>query len=103
MAVADSVLRLHPDRLLPPEPASGPSPDGCATMPCATPVISPHGHVDPQLPVDDGPLRDPARLFVTPGHYVTRLGTPIVAALISVDGHSDLRIRRCPRRGERIR
>ena len=36
-------------------------------------MISPHGHVDPQLLVDDEPFRDPASLFVTPDHYVTRL------------------------------
>ena len=37
------------------------------------PVISPHGHVDPQLLLDDEPFRDPATLLVTPDHYVTRL------------------------------
>jgi glucuronate isomerase len=37
------------------------------------PIISPHGHVDPQLLVDDEPFADPASLFVTPDHYVTRL------------------------------
>ena len=37
------------------------------------PVISPHGHVDPRLLLDNEPFPDPATLFVTPGHYVTRL------------------------------
>jgi glucuronate isomerase len=37
------------------------------------PIISPHGHVDPRLLVDDAPFADPASLFVTPDHYVTRL------------------------------
>ncbi len=37
------------------------------------PVISPHGHVDARLLVDDQPFADPATLFVTPDHYVTRL------------------------------
>jgi glucuronate isomerase len=39
----------------------------------ALPVISPHGHVDPQLLLDNEPFPDPATLFVTPDHYVTRL------------------------------
>jgi glucuronate isomerase len=37
------------------------------------PVISPHGHVDPRLLLDNEPFPDPAALFVTPDHYVTRL------------------------------
>ncbi len=37
------------------------------------PIISPHGHVDPRLLLDDEPFPDPASLFVTPDHYVTRL------------------------------
>ncbi len=37
------------------------------------PVVSPHGHVDPRLLLDDEPFPDPAALFVTPDHYVTRL------------------------------
>jgi glucuronate isomerase len=37
------------------------------------PVISPHGHVDPRLLLADEPFPDPATLFVTPDHYVTRL------------------------------
>jgi glucuronate isomerase len=37
------------------------------------PVVSPHGHVDPRLLLDNEPFPDPAALFVTPDHYVTRL------------------------------
>jgi glucuronate isomerase len=37
------------------------------------PLISPHGHVDPALLADDRPFPDPARLFVVPDHYVTRM------------------------------
>ncbi len=37
------------------------------------PVISPHGHVDPCVLLDDEPFPDPATLLVTPDHYVTRL------------------------------
>lgn len=37
------------------------------------PIVSPHGHVDPGLLVDDVPFSDPASLLVTSDHYVTRL------------------------------
>jgi glucuronate isomerase len=37
------------------------------------PLISPHGHVDPRLLADDEPFGDPARLFVVPDHYLTRM------------------------------
>ncbi|BCY12616.1 glucuronate isomerase [Actinoplanes sp. L3-i22] len=37
------------------------------------PIISPHGHVDPALLANDEPFPDPARLFVVPDHYVTRM------------------------------
>lgn len=39
----------------------------------AAPIISPHGHVDPRLLADDIPFSDPADLFLTRDHYVTRL------------------------------
>ena len=37
------------------------------------PLVSPHGHVDPQMLLDAHPLPDPDALIVTPDHYVTRL------------------------------
>jgi glucuronate isomerase len=37
------------------------------------PIISPHGHVDPGILADDEPFGDPAKLFVVPDHYVTRM------------------------------
>ncbi|MGF3056455.1 glucuronate isomerase [Microbacterium sp. YY-01] len=37
------------------------------------PIISPHGHVDPRLLADNIPFHDPAELFLTHDHYVTRL------------------------------
>jgi glucuronate isomerase len=39
----------------------------------SAPIISPHGHVDPSLLVDDAPFRDPAELLITRDHYVTRI------------------------------
>ena len=37
------------------------------------PIISPHGHTDPQWFADDLPFHDPAQLLITPDHYVTRM------------------------------
>jgi glucuronate isomerase len=73
VAAADSVLALHPDRLLPAHPAEREIARRVYEAVRDLPVISPHGHVDPQLLVDDLPFSDPAALLVTPDHYVTRL------------------------------
>lgn len=37
------------------------------------PIISPHGHVDPQVLVDNEPFANPAALFIYFDHYVTRM------------------------------
>ena len=65
--------RSHPDRLLPAEPGVRAIARELYDAVRELPVISPHGHVDPRLLLDDEPFRDPATLLVTPDHYVTRL------------------------------
>ena len=37
------------------------------------PILSPHGHVDPRLLLDDQPFSDPVDLLVRHDHYVTRM------------------------------
>jgi glucuronate isomerase len=37
------------------------------------PIISPHGHVDPQLLLENKPFANPAELFIYHDHYVTRM------------------------------
>jgi len=37
------------------------------------PVISPHGHVDPQIFVDNKPFTNPTQLFLIPDHYLLRM------------------------------
>ena len=66
-------LSLHPDRLLPPDPGVRAIARRLYEAVRDLPVISPHGHVDPGLLLNDEPFPDPATLFVTPDHYVTRL------------------------------
>ena len=64
---------LHPDRLLPAEPATR---DVARRLYAATreqPIISPHGHVPPQWLADDTAFADPTSLLVSPDHYVFRL------------------------------
>jgi glucuronate isomerase len=68
-----AALMVHPDRLLPSEPAVR---DVARRLYAAVrhlPIISPHGHVDPRILLDDAPFADPASLFIQPDHYVTRL------------------------------
>jgi glucuronate isomerase len=64
---------VHPDRLLPAEPGERAIARRLYEAVRDLPVISPHGHVDPRLLLDDEPFPDPATLLVTPDHYVTRL------------------------------
>ena len=37
------------------------------------PIISPHGHVDPILLLEDLPLGEPSTALIRPDHYITRL------------------------------
>jgi glucuronate isomerase len=73
MSNAPARLAPHPDRLFPVEPNVRNVARRLYDTVKDLPIISPHGHVDPQMLVDNEPFSDPANLFVTPDHYVTRL------------------------------
>lgn len=73
MDSAESSLVRHPDRLLPADPTERAIARELYEAVHDLPLVSPHGHVDPQMLLDDEPFSDPATLFVTPDHYVTRL------------------------------
>jgi len=66
-------LELDADRLLPVEPALRSVARDLYSSIADLPIISPHGHVDPAMLRDDLPFSDPAELFITKDHYVTRL------------------------------
>jgi glucuronate isomerase len=66
-------LSVHPDRLLPTEPAVRDIARRLYAAVRELPIVSPHGHVDPRILADDTPFADPASLFIQPDHYVTRL------------------------------
>jgi glucuronate isomerase len=64
---------LDPDRLFPPDPATRDVARHLYQRVAALPIISPHGHVEPALLLENEPFPDPAELFIRRDHYVTRL------------------------------
>jgi glucuronate isomerase len=64
---------LDPDRLLPAEDRTRGIARELYALVADAPIVSPHGHVDPRLLLDDRPYADPAGLLVSSDHYVTRL------------------------------
>jgi len=70
---AGSTLRLHPDRLLPSDPQQRVLARRLYQAVSDLPILSPHGHVHPRLLLENNPFPDPASLFISPDHYVTRL------------------------------
>jgi glucuronate isomerase len=68
-----ATLTVHPDRLLPAQPQVRTIARRLYDAVRELPIVSPHGHVDPRILVDDVPFADPAGLLVQPDHYVTRL------------------------------
>lgn len=74
MTAGAGAQMLHPeDRLLPADPGERAIARRLYDAVRDLPVISPHGHVDPRLLLDNEPFSDPTTLLVTPDHYVTRL------------------------------
>jgi glucuronate isomerase len=68
-----ATLTVHPDRLLPVEPGVRDIARRLYAAVRDLPIISPHGHVDPRILLEDTPFADPTSLFIQPDHYVTRL------------------------------
>ena len=64
---------LDPDRLFPVEPGMRTLARDLYDSTRDLPIISPHGHCAPAWFATDDPFPDPARLFVTPDHYVFRM------------------------------
>jgi glucuronate isomerase len=66
-------LTLHPDRLFPADPATRDLARALYATVAQLPIVSPHGHTDPQWYADDAPFPDASALFITPDHYVFRM------------------------------
>jgi glucuronate isomerase len=64
---------LHPDRLFPADPATRAIARRLYEAVRRLPIISPHGHTDPQWFADDAAFSDPATLLITPDHYIFRM------------------------------
>ena len=74
---------LHPDRLLPADPGVRRIARTLYESTKALPIVSPHGHCDPEAFADDRPFDNPATELVTKDHYVLRMlysqGVPLEA------------------------
>jgi glucuronate isomerase len=66
-------LQLDPDRLFSADPSTREVARSLYEQVKDLPILSPHGHVDPALLVEDLPFPNPAELFIRFDHYVTRL------------------------------
>ena len=64
---------LEEDRLLPADPGIRRLARSLYETVRDVPILSPHGHTDPRWYAENAPFPDPARLFVTPDHYVFRM------------------------------
>lgn len=83
-----------PDRLLPVDHLVRGIARELYQLVAEAPILSPHGHVPAEVLARDEPFADPAELFVSRDHYVTRLlhasGVPLESLGI-LPGHSDAR------------
>jgi glucuronate isomerase len=66
-------MSTNPDVLFPSDPTQRSIARELFAAAKDQPLISPHGHVDPSILAEDAPFPDPARLFIVPDHYVTRM------------------------------
>jgi glucuronate isomerase len=66
-------LNLHPDRLLPADPATRALARELYASVKGLPIISPHGHTDPEWWATDAPFGNAAELLLHPDHYVFRM------------------------------
>ncbi|MFZ9950588.1 MAG: glucuronate isomerase, partial [Gemmobacter sp.] len=88
-------MALHPDRLLPADPATRSIARDLFARVERLPIVSPHGHTDPRWWGEDPAFEDPAALFVVPDHYVCRMlvsqGVPFAALGIGPGAQADPR------------
>jgi glucuronate isomerase len=66
-------LVLHADRLFSSEPRQRDLARAIYATVKDLPIISPHGHTDPQWYADNAPFSNASALFITPDHYVFRM------------------------------
>lgn len=87
-------IALHPDRLLPADPATRAVARELYAAVRDLPIVSPHGHVPARWLAEDVAFPDPTALLITPDHYLTRLlhaqGVPLADLGVGADpAHPD--------------
>ena len=71
--MTDKPLELDPNRLFSSNPAEREIAARLYETVKDLPIISPHGHTDPEWFAENDNFPDPAHLFITPDHYVFRM------------------------------
>jgi glucuronate isomerase len=66
-------LELHPDRLLPADPTVRAIARGLYASVKDLPIVSPHGHCDPEWFATDAPFGNASELLLVPDHYLFRM------------------------------
>ena len=66
-------LLLHEDRLFPAEPAQRAMARELYRLVRDLPILSPHGHTDPEWFATDAPFSNATALFLAPDHYIYRM------------------------------
>ncbi|HEX7945841.1 MAG TPA: glucuronate isomerase [Phenylobacterium sp.] len=66
-------LRLNPDRLLPADPTTRGVARRLYARVADLPIISPHGHTDPEWFAGNAPFANAAELLLAPDHYLYRM------------------------------
>ncbi len=79
-------LSLHPDRLFPADPAVRDIARRLYAPVAGLPIVSPHGHTDPEWFASDAPFADATSLLLAPDHYLYRMlysqGLPMEALAV---------------------
>jgi len=73
MNLTTQPLHLHPDRLLPSDPAQRQIARRLYAQVAALPIISPHGHTDPAWFAHNEAFANATELLLVPDHYVFRM------------------------------
>lgn len=66
-------LALHPERLFPSDPAQRAIARALYAEVRALPIVSPHGHTDPEWFAANAPFANAAELLLAPDHYLYRM------------------------------
>ncbi|MEZ5743607.1 MAG: glucuronate isomerase [Sphingomonadaceae bacterium] len=71
--MTEQALRLHADRLFPADPATRAIARNLYAQVATLPIISPHGHTDPEWWATDAPFGNATELLLHPDHYLFRM------------------------------